>query len=120
MAAGRGPEQLATQSATSTIPATIASSAARFTLSSRREVRALWGMNRRRALTGANRGLRSRGAVLAAGQAGFVIVATTIVTVLGNAGIWPLERDQPNPSSRSYGAARWWASTITPTINGES
>ncbi len=84
-----------------------------------RAARALRGFNLLRILAGANRGLRSLGRVLAGRQAGFVIAATILVAVLGSAGIWLLERDQPGANIRSYADALWWASALVTTINAD-
>ena len=76
-----------------------------------RAVRAIRSLRLARLVTGTNRGARALRRVVGFAGAGYVVVLTLVVWVLGAAGIAYLERDQPGATITSFAEALWWSAT---------
>ncbi len=64
-----------------------------------------------RLVTGTNRGARALRRVVGFAGAGYVVVLTVIIWLLGAAGIAYLERGQGGATITSFPAALWWSAT---------
>jgi voltage-gated potassium channel len=76
-----------------------------------RAVRAARSLHLARLVTGTNRGARALRRVVGFAGAGYVVVLTCVVWLLGAAGIVYLERGQPAATITSFPAALWWTGT---------
>ncbi len=76
-----------------------------------RAVRAVRSLRLARLVTGTNRGARALRRVVGFAGAGYVVVLTAVVWLLGAAGIVFLERGQEGATITSFPAALWWSAT---------
>ena len=76
-----------------------------------RAVRAVRSLRLARLVTGTNRGARALRRVVGFAGAGYVVVLTLVVWLLGAAGIVYLERGQDGATISSFPAALWWSAT---------
>lgn len=63
-----------------------------------------------------NRGMRALGHVLRRRGAGYVVAFTTVVTLVGAAGMYAFEHDAAGSGIRSYGTALWWTAMVMTTL----
>lgn len=84
-----------------------------------RALRAARSLRLARLVTSTNRGMGALRRV--AGAGGFVYVAglTALVLVLSGAGIYSLERNNPDSAIDSWGEGIWWAATTIATLGAE-
>lgn len=81
-----------------------------------RAARAARTLSLARLVTSANRGMRTLRAVIGGAQVVFVVVLTLIVTFLGSAGMYFLERSADSPGFQTYGDSLWWTAMAITTI----
>jgi voltage-gated potassium channel len=74
-----------------------------------RAVRAVRSLRLARLVTGTNRGARALRRVAGFAGAGYVVVLTVVVWLLGAAGIVYLERDRAGATISSFPEALWWS-----------
>lgn len=78
------------------------------------------GLRLLRVISSTNRGMRALSASMSRRGFGYVVVLTLIVTVVGAAGMYSFERDNPDGRSiDSYGMALWWTAMIMTTMGSE-
>lgn len=83
-----------------------------------RVVRAARGIRLLGVMTRTNRGMRSLSASFQRRGFGYVVTLTLLVTLVGAAGMYALERDIPN-GLESYGDALWWTAMLMTTLGSE-
>lgn len=66
-----------------------------------------------------NRGMNALGAALSRRGFGYVLGVTLIVTFVGAAGIYALEKEAPGGGFDSYAAALWWTGMLLTTMGSE-
>jgi voltage-gated potassium channel len=71
-----------------------------------------------RALGALNRGMRALRASVRRRGFGYVVGTTLVVTVIGAAGMFAFERENPD-GLRSYGDALWWTVMVMTTLGSE-
>ena len=76
-----------------------------------RAVRAVRSLRLARLVTGTNRGARALRRVVGFAGAGYIVVLTLVVWLLGAAGMVYLERGQAGASITSFPEALWWTAT---------
>ncbi len=76
-----------------------------------RAVRAVRSLRVARLVTGTNRGAGALRRIAGFAGAGYVVVLTLLVWLLGSAGITYLERGQPGATIRSLPEGLWWSAT---------
>ncbi|MGH1396392.1 MAG: potassium channel family protein [Trichormus sp.] len=82
--------------------------------------RAVRGLQLLRVMTRANRGMRVLAASVSRRGFGYVVALTTIVTVLGAAGMYAFENEVPGESGlHNYGTALWWTAMLMTTMGSE-
>jgi voltage-gated potassium channel len=75
------------------------------------------GLRMLRILSSTNRGMRALGATMSRRGFGYVVALSLIVTLVGAAGIYRFESENPaGRSLESYGAALWWTAMIMTTM----
>jgi voltage-gated potassium channel len=84
-----------------------------------RATQATRGLRLVRLITSFNRGMRALAATLGRRGFGYISLLTTLVTVLGAAGIYAFEKDAANGSIDSYGTALWWTAMLMTTMGSE-
>ena len=84
-----------------------------------RAARALRSLRLFRLIGGANRAMGALREMLRGRQFGYLVALTLVAVALGTAGIYVLERDQPEATIRTVGDALWWAACMVTTINSE-
>ncbi len=72
-----------------------------------------------RVITVGNRSIREVGSVLRRRHLAYVGTVVAIVTLLGAAGVYFLERTAPGGNIRSFGSALWWSVGIVTTVGTE-
>ena len=78
------------------------------------------GVRLLRILSSTNRGMRALGASMGRRGVGYVVVLTLIVTLVGAAGMYTFENDNPRGVGlNSYGAALWWTAMIMTTMGSD-
>lgn len=83
-----------------------------------RAARAVRGLRLVRVLTSVNRGMRTLRRTAARKGIGYVAGLTTLVTVVGAAGMYAFERP-PDGGLASYGDALWWTAMMMTTMGSE-
>lgn len=83
-----------------------------------RVVRAARGVRLLSVMTRTSRGMRSLSASFQRRGFGYVLSLTTLVTFVGAAGMYALERDVPD-GLESYGAAVWWTAMLMTTLGSD-
>lgn len=81
--------------------------------------RASRGLRLLRLVSSINRGMNALGAALSRRGFGYVLALTLIVTLVGAAGMYALEREAPGGGFESYTAALWWTAMIITTMGSE-
>jgi voltage-gated potassium channel len=66
-----------------------------------------------------NRGMRALGKVLKRRRFGYVVAFTTVVTLVGAAGMYAFEREAPGSGMQSYWTALWWTAMVMTTLGSE-
>ena len=66
-----------------------------------------------------NRGMRALGSVLRRRGFGYVVVFTTVVALVGAAGMYAFERDAAESGIQSYWSALWWTAMVMTTLGSE-
>lgn len=66
-----------------------------------------------------NRGMRALGRVLRRRGFGYVLALTTVVTIVGAAGIYAFEQGVPESGINSYWSALWWTAMVITTLGSE-
>lgn len=66
-----------------------------------------------------NRGMRSLGHVLRRRGFGYVVAFTTVVTLVGAAGMYAFERGAAEGQMESYWSALWWTAMVMTTLGSE-
>lgn len=84
-----------------------------------RAARAARGIRLFRVVSSLNRGMRALGRTMNRRGAAYVIALTIIVTLLGAAGMYALERDQPGSALTDYGSALWWTAMVMTTMGSD-
>jgi len=78
------------------------------------------GLRLVRVLGSVNRGMRALGASMGRRGFGYVALLTLIVTVVGAAGMYGFENNNPDGRGLdNYGAALWWTAMIMTTLGSE-
>lgn len=80
---------------------------------------ALRGLRLVRIVTGLNRGMRSWRGALGTRRLPFVVIFTTLVGIVGAAGIYTFEHET-NPVFADFGDALWWSGMILITLGSGS
>ncbi|PMB52776.1 potassium channel protein [Fischerella thermalis CCMEE 5201] len=85
-----------------------------------RTVRSVRGLQLLRVMTRTNRGMRALSASFNRRGFGYVIILTTIVTLVGAAGMYAFENQLPDGSGlNNYGTALWWTAMLMTTMGSE-
>ncbi len=84
-----------------------------------RAVRALRTLRVFRLFTITGRSVRQVGAVLEARGAGYVALATVLITFAAAAGVYLVEQNSPHRNILTYGDALWWAAAAITTVGSE-
>jgi voltage-gated potassium channel len=69
--------------------------------------------------SGANRGLRALRLITRGRQFTYLVILSTLVTLLGASGGLYFERGQPDANIHTFRDALWWAATLITTINSD-
>ncbi|MBD2078656.1 potassium channel family protein [Leptolyngbya sp. FACHB-17] len=88
------------------------------TLRISRVVRAARSIRLLGVMTRTNRGMRSLSASFQRRGFGYVVTLTLVITLVGAAGMYTLERDIPD-GLESYGDALWWTAMLMTTLGSE-
>lgn len=81
--------------------------------------RAVRGVRLFRVVSSLNRGMRALGKAMNRRGAAYVIALSVVVTLLGAAGMYALERDQPGSALPDYGSALWWTAMVMTTMGSD-
>lgn len=84
-----------------------------------RAARAVRSLGALRVITVGNRSIRQLGHVLGRRKLQYVLAVVVVVTLLGAAGIFFLERSMPGANIRTYGDALWWSAGTVATVGSE-
>jgi voltage-gated potassium channel len=82
-------------------------------------VRTARGTRLVRLVTSLNRGMRSLRATFARRGFGYVVALTTVVVLVGAAGMYAFERSAPDTALTDYATALWWTSMIMTTMGSD-
>jgi voltage-gated potassium channel len=82
-------------------------------------VRAVRGLQLLRVVARINKGMRVLGASIGRRGFGYVVGLTTIVTLIGAAGIYAFEHELPDGTITDYGTALWWTAMVMTTIGSD-
>ena len=78
------------------------------------------GLRLVRVVTSLNRGMRSLRASMGRRGFGYVIALTLVITLVGAAGMYAFENNNPNGEGlKDYGAALWWTAMLMTTMGSE-
>lgn len=84
-----------------------------------RVARASRGLRLLRLVGSINRGMNALGTTMRRRGFGYVLALTLLVTVLGAAGMYALEREAPGGGFDGYAGALWWTAMIVTTMGSE-
>lgn len=84
-----------------------------------RAARAVRSIGALRVITVGNRSIRQVGEIVSRRHLGYVLAVVVIVTVLGAAGLYFLERTVPHANIRTFGDAFWWSAGTVTTVGTE-
>jgi voltage-gated potassium channel len=85
-----------------------------------RAARAARGLRLVRVLSSLNRGMRALWKTMGRRGFGYVVALTLVVTLIGAAGIYAFESDNPDGARLpSYSAALWWTAMLMTTLGSE-
>ena len=85
-----------------------------------RAARATRGLRLVRVVGSLNRGMRALGAAMGRRGFGYVVALTLVVTLIGAAGMYAFENQNPDGRGlNDYGAALWWTAMIMTTMGSE-
>jgi voltage-gated potassium channel len=82
-------------------------------------VRAVRGLRLLRVMTRTNRGMRALAASVNRRGFGYVVGLTTIVTLIGAAGMYAFENEAPESALTDYGTALWWTAMVITTMGSD-
>ncbi|HEY9665136.1 MAG TPA: ion transporter, partial [Allocoleopsis sp.] len=82
-------------------------------------VQAIRGLRLLRVMTRTNRGMRALAASVNRRGFGYVVGLTTIVTLIGAAGMYAFEHEAPAAVLQDYGAALWWTAMVMTTMGSD-
>lgn len=82
-------------------------------------VHGLRGLQLLRVMTRINKGMKVLAASIGHRGFGYVVGTTTIVTLIGAAGIYTFERELPSGAIADYGTALWWTAMVMTTIGSD-
>lgn len=83
-------------------------------------VRAVRGLRLLGVMTRTNRGMRALSASFNRRGFGYVVALTTIITLVGSAGMYAFENQLPDGSGlKNYGTALWWTAMLMTTMGSE-
>ncbi len=82
-------------------------------------VRAARGLRLLRVMTRTNRGMRALAASVNRRGFGYVLGLTTIVTLIGAAGMYAFENEVPESALKDYGTALWWTAMMITTMGSD-
>ena len=81
--------------------------------------RAVRGLRLLRVMTRTNRGMRALAASVNRRGFGYVVGLTTIVTLIGAAGMYAFEGEVPESALADYGTALWWTAMVMTTMGSD-
>lgn len=81
--------------------------------------RAVQGLRLLRVMTRTNRGMRALAASVNRRGFGYVVGLTTIITIIGAAGMYAFERELPESALQDYGTALWWTAMVMTTMGSD-
>lgn len=81
--------------------------------------RALRGLRLLGVMTRTNRGMRALAASVNRRGFGYVVGLTTIVTLIGAAGMYAFEQGVPESGLTDYGTALWWTAMVMTTMGAD-
>jgi voltage-gated potassium channel len=81
--------------------------------------RAVRGLRLLKVMTRTNRGMRALAASVKRRGFGYVVGLTTIVTLVGAAGMYAFESGFPEAGLTDYGEALWWTAMVMTTIGSD-
>ena len=84
-----------------------------------RAARAVRSLGALRVITVGNRSIRQLGHLLGRRKLQYVLTVVAIVTILGAAGVFFLERSIPGANIRTFGGALWWSAGTITTVGTE-
>ncbi len=84
-----------------------------------RAARATRGLRLVRLVGSLNRGMRALAKTMSRRGAGYVVALTLVVTLIGSAGMYAFEREQPGSPLRDYGSALWWTAMVMTTMGSD-
>jgi voltage-gated potassium channel len=84
-----------------------------------RAARAARGLRLVRVVGSLNRGMHALKNAMRRRGAGYVIALTLLVTLIGAAGMYALENEQPNSPLHDYGSALWWTAMVMTTMGSD-
>lgn len=81
--------------------------------------RAIRGLQLLRVMTRTNRGMRALAASVKRRGFRYVVGLTTIVTLIGAAGMYAFESEIPESTLKDYGTALWWTAMVITTMGSD-
>lgn len=81
--------------------------------------RAVRGLRLLRVMTRTNRGMRALAVSVKRRGFGYVVGLTTIVTLIGAAGMYAFESEIPESALKDYGSALWWTAMVITTMGSD-
>jgi voltage-gated potassium channel len=66
-----------------------------------------------------NRGMRALKNAMGRRGAGYVVALTLLVTLIGAAGMYAFENEQPDSPLHDYGSALWWTAMVMTTMGSD-
>jgi len=84
-----------------------------------RTVRAVRGLRLLRVMTRTNRGMRALADSVNRRGFGYVVSLTTMVVLIGAAGMYAFEQSVPDSALTDYGTALWWTAMLMTTLGSD-
>lgn len=84
-----------------------------------RAARTVRGLRLFRLVSSLNRGMRALGKTMNRRGAGYIVVLTLIITLLGAAGMYAFENEVAGSPLRDYGSALWWTAMVMTTMGSD-
>jgi len=85
-----------------------------------RAARTVRGLRLFRVVSSLNRGMRALAATMGRRGFGYVVALTVVMTLVGAAGMYAFESENPSgPRLPNYGAALWWTAMLMTTLGSE-
>ncbi len=82
-------------------------------------IHAVRGLQLVRVMTRINKGMRVLASSIGRRGFGYVVGLTTIVTLIGAAGMYTFEHELPDGTISDYGTALWWTAMVMTTIGSD-